>query len=272
MRAMTVPVNPRTIRLGSGKIEVGESVDLLIDLGSMDNVAFTDFWEEAVIIGGNVGEILRQKVPGTHKASVKGDLIEIELKNLHLIRGGVDAYSETTAEKVTGAKQTVNSGEWAYNKLIKIEHQNGDGSEIDVSEVKGSESLVLAAEDEYIITRNDKGEWGVLIFEPAEDGNEDQTITITYDYTPLASKTLTSGGFVKINPRIVRVTNYNAEDKKFEITVYKAFNKRGIEISLPNYNEDRVATTPIELEGICDTAKPLGNQLFKIVDEQGVLA
>jgi hypothetical protein len=271
MRAMTTVQNPGAIRIGSAKVEVGPDDQNLVDLGTMENVVFEESWTEIRRIGGNVGEISRSIVPSSHVAVVSGDLVEIELENLSIIRGGIDNYTEETGVQVTGAKQTLNAGEWEYDKLIKIEHQNGDGSEITVSEVKGSVSGELTVETDYIITRNDKGEWGILIFEPGEDPEEDQTITITYNYTPLASKTLTSGGAVEISPNVVRLTNYDAQNRKFEITVYKAYNSQGIRINLPNYSDENTAVSPIRLEGVRDESRTLKDQLFKIVDEQGVL-
>ena len=272
MRAMTTVQNPGAIRIGSAKVEVGPNDQNLVDLGTMENVVFEESWTEIRRIGGNVGEISRSIVPSSHVAVVTGDLVEIELENLSTVRGGIDQYTNEAGTKVTGAKQTLNAGAWEYDKLIKIEHQNGDGSEIEVSKVNGSVSGDLTEETDYIITRNDKGEWGILIFEPGVTPDEDQVITITYDYTPLASKTLTSGGAVEISPNVVRMTNLNADDKKFEITVYKAYNSQGIRINLPNYSDENTAVTPIRLEGVRDESRELKDQLFKIVDEQGVLA
>lgn len=271
MRAMTEVKCPGAIRIGSAKVEVGPDDQNLVDLGTMENVVFEESWTEIRRIGGNVGEISRSIVPSSHVAVVTGDLVEIELENLSIIRGGIDNYTKETGVQVTGAKQTLNAGAWEYDKLIKIEHQNGDGTMNTVTEVKGSVSGVLEVETDYIITRNDKGEWGILIFEPDTDPEEDQTITITYDYTPLASKTLTSGGATEISPNVVRLTNYDAQNRKFEITVYKAYNSQGIRINLPNYSDENTAVSPIRLEGVRDESRTLKDQLFKIVDEQGVL-
>jgi hypothetical protein len=271
MRAMTEVKCPGAIRIGSAKVEVGPDDQNLVDLGTMENVVFEESWTEIRRIGGNVGEISRDIIPGSHVAVVTGDLVEIELENLSIIRGGIDNYTEQAGTIVAGAKQTVNPGTWKYDRLIKLEHQNGDGTKPDVSEVKGSESGVLIADTDYIVTQNEKGEWGVLIFEPDTDPEEDQTITITYDYTPLASKTLSSGGATQIRSNVVRLTNYDAQGKKFEITVYKAYNSQGIRINLPNYNDENTAVSPIRLEGVRDESRSLKDQLFKIVDEQGVL-
>src|SRR5690606_2092045 len=116
MRAMTEVKCPGAIRIGSAKVEVGPDDLSLVDLGTMENVVFEESWTEIRRIGGNVGEISRDIIPGSHVAVVTGDLVEIELKNLSTIRGGIDDYDEETGEKVTGAKQTLNSGEWEYDK------------------------------------------------------------------------------------------------------------------------------------------------------------
>ena len=269
MRAMTEVKCPGAIRIGSAKFEVGNDVDSLVDLGTMENVVFEESWTEIRRIGGNVGEISREI--RDHMAALGGDLVEVELENLSKFRGGIDEYSATPGTKVSGADQVINAGAWAYNKFIKIEHQNSDGSEITVNAVTGGTDGLLAANTDYYVGQNDKGEYGIFVIDSATVTTIDQAITIDYDYTPNASKTLKSGGKTVISPKVVRITNYNANDKKFEITVYKAYNSQGIRISLPNYNDDATAVCPIRLQGVRDESRTLGDQLFIIVDEQGVL-
>ena len=67
-----------------------------------------------------------------------GNLMEINLKNLALIRGGLDNYTEEEGDLVDDAMQKV-AGTWAFCKFIKIEHQNHDLGEITITEVKGNE-------------------------------------------------------------------------------------------------------------------------------------
>jgi hypothetical protein len=91
-----------------------------------------------------------------------------------------------------------------------------------------------------------------------------------YTYTPAASKTLTSGGKLTISPKVVRITNTDANSKVFRITVYKASNAQGITLELVSDDSEDPNVVPIKLEGVLDVTRTAGDQLFEIYDEQGV--
>jgi hypothetical protein len=187
-----------------------------------------------------------------------------------MLRGGIDQYQTVAAAKVSGVVQTVASGDWAYNKFIKIGNQNGDGSAITVNSVAAGTDGALVANTDYYVGQNDEGQYGIYIIDSAKVTTVNQSLTINYDYTPAASKTLTTGGLTEINPNVVRLTNTNAEGKKFEVTIFKASNTTGINLKLPSDDADDVWATPVTLEGVCDAARLAGAQLLKIVDEQSV--
>lgn len=261
--------NSNTIRFGSGKIEVGDDVSSLVNLGAMRGVVFEESWDKVSVMSDNAGEV--QADIRNHEAAISGDLMEVELENLNEIRGGIDNYSTQDGSSVSGETQTVTSGNWSYDKFIKMENQNADGSAITVNSVTGSTDTTLSADDDYYLAQNEREEYGIWI-----DGDgtnvttEDQDITIDYDYTPPASQTLTSGGKRTISPKVVQITNIDENGNEFRITVYKATNEEGITLELPADNAEDPAVVPITLTGKYDESKTVGDQLFEIYDEQGV--
>lgn len=256
----------RAIRFGSGMVEVGDSLATMVDLGAMRDVMFEETWEKVRVMSDNAGEIavgIRN-----HRAAVQGNLMEINLENLHLIRGGLDKYSTEAGTLVSDARQTIAAGDWTFGRFIKIEHQNYDKDEITINSVTGN-STTYVADTDYMLVQDGAGNWGVIVLDTATT-DEDHHLTIDYDYTPAAKKVFSSGGKISIEPRIVRITNTNEEGKEFRITVFAAETENGISIDLPGDEEEDPAMTEIRLEGTCDESRPAGEQLFMIEDFQTV--
>jgi hypothetical protein len=256
----------RAIRFGSGKVEVGDSLATMVDLGAMRDVMFEETWEKVRVMSDNAGEIaigIRN-----HHAAVQGNLMEINLKNLALIRGGLDNYTEEEGDLVDDAMQKVAAGTWAFGKFIRIENQNHDLSEIAIDSVKGDNTDYVEDTD-YTLVQDSAGNWGIIVLD-TETTDITHHLTINYDYTPAAKKVFSSGGKISIEPRIVRITNTNEEGKEFRITVFAAETENGISIDLPGDEEEDPAMTEIRLEGACDESRPAGEQLFMIEDFQTV--
>jgi hypothetical protein len=265
----TTVQNENSVRFGSGKVEVGTDINNLVNLGAMDDVLFEETWEEVSVVGGNVGEITT-KIKN-HQASIGGGLREVDLTKLNILRGGIDNLSTIAGVLVSGATQTVASGSWGFDKFIKFEHQNADKSAVSVNSVTGGTDGLLVADVDYFLGKNTNDEWGLYVIDSATVTTEAQSLTIDYDYTPAAATVLKSGGKTVIGARVVRITNTNEDDKIFRITIYKAKNAQGINLQLPNDDDDDSAVTPIRLTGKCDTTRTVSDQLFEIYDEQGVL-
>ncbi|MFJ5625447.1 hypothetical protein ACIQD3_22720 [Peribacillus loiseleuriae] len=185
-RNMTTVQQRSTIRFGSAKFEVGEDEETLVDLGAMRGIGFEESWDEIKVMSDNAGEI--SAGIRNHKASIKGDLMEINLKTLAMLRGGID-------------------------KLEEI---------------------------------------------PAAEGKK-------------AAIQLLSGGLSTFSPRVVKITNYNDANEAFSITIFKATTASGISITFPEADGEDPAMTPIEMVGSVDVNRDLGEQLFAIRDEQGVV-
>lgn len=264
----TVIQNSKSFRIGSAKFEVGDSVNQLVDLGGMRNVVFEESWEEVWQDTDNAGEVLL--TTRNHQCRVGGDLLEIDLQKLANLRGNYDDFASVPGTKIEGAEQQVDNGDWSFNKFIRVANQNADGSKITINSVSGSVAGPLTEETDYIIAQNERGEWGIIVFETSTITNEDQALTIDYDYTPASHFRMTSGGRLTINPKVVRLTNTNAQGKKFQITVYKARATQGISITFNADESGELNVVPISLTGRKDVTRATGDQLFEIIDEQGV--
>lgn len=266
MGKQTTVQEATSIRFGSGKIEAGEAVESLLDIGAMRNIQFEETWDKVRVMSDNAGEVdvgIRN-----HRAAIQGDMMEINTTNLNMLRGGIDNYSTVAGSLVSGATQSIPAGSWALNQFIKIANQNHDLGEISINSVVGN-STAYTADTDYVLVQDVHGHWGIIVLDTVTT-DVAHNLVIDYDYTPASAKKLTSGGKVSISPRIIRVTNYNEEGKKFQITIYKARVEEGINIELqPDEGEDP-ATNTIRLQGGVDRTRDAGDQLFEILDEQAV--
>ena len=185
-RAMTTVQNGNSIRFGSAKFEVGESVDTLVDLGAMNGVSFEESWDQQQVVSDNAG-VINVGITN-HTAAVEGDLLEIDLEKLALIRGGIDKVERIP--KSEGVKEAI--------KLL-------------------------------------------------------------------------SGGISTFEPRVVRITNFDDRNRRFQITIFKSTVENGISIEFPEADAEDPASTPVRMVGSLDGDREVGEQLFEILDEQGVI-
>lgn len=256
-----------TIRFGSAKIEVGETEEHLTNLGLATGVKFTEEYTPVVLKPDNAPEI----VVGVkdHSATVEFEMWEVNLTNLNLIRGGID-----TLDSVVGSATPVSEETHTLTdtNFVRLAHKNGDGSEVTSIVVKKAADTTAGRNTDYVVAVDEEGYTCIArVADSAVIANGD-SVKVNYTYTPNAATTLSSGGKNTVSARVVRLTNTNAAGKKFEITVYAAKNQGGIELALPADDGDEPLKPTITLKGICDTTREAGDQLFKIVDEQGVSA
>ena len=256
--------NKDTIRFGSAKIEVGETVGSLVNLGLATSVEFTEEYEPIVLKPDNAPEI----VVGVkdHTATVKFDMWEVNLANLNLIRGGLD-----TLTSVTGSSTPVASEGHVLTgtNFVRLDHRNGNGAEVSTIVVKDSTAATAVRNTDYVVAVDEAGYTCIARVTNSTVITDGEEVKVSYSYTPHESTTLSSGGKNEVSARVVRLTNTNAAGKVFRITVYAARNQGGITLALPADDGDEPLKPTIELKGICDTTRTAGDQLFEIYDEQG---
>jgi len=268
MKYQTTVKNLGAIKFGSAKFEISSNGVDWTDLGAMRELVFEEMSERSEISADNTGPILVGI--RDHRVQLSGNLMEIDLANLNVIRGGIDNYSTVDGILVSGVIQDFVSGQWGYNDPVAIENQNCNKSQLTINSVTGSVDGALVAGTDYFVGVNEAGDTVVTVIDSATVTTEDQTITVNYDYTPCAKKVLKSGGKMELSSFYARFTNLDEEDKMFRITVHKAENAAGIVINYqPDEGEDP-DMIPITIIGRRDNARTAGEQLFTIEDEQGV--
>jgi len=132
--AQTVIQQANKIQFGSGKFEISQDDGVSwIDLGAMRGIVFSEVWEEVRVMSDNAGEV---KVGiKNHYASLSGDLMELDLENLSIIRGGIDTFSE-----IAGTSETLKSGGLTTMDAIqaRVTNTNEDDEEFRITVYKGS--------------------------------------------------------------------------------------------------------------------------------------
>lgn len=254
-----------SIRFGSAKIEVGETVGDLVNIGLATSVEFTEEYEPITLKPDNGPEIIVGIKE--HTATVKFEMWELDLSNLALIRGGIDSY-----DTVEGTPATATAEEHVLTGVegVRLNFKNGDGTLVTISGATDAAGTTAVQNTDYIAYLDSAGYTCIARVSTSTVLTDGDTIKVSYGYTPAASIKLSTGGLNTVNPRVVRLTNTNSLGKKFQITVYAAKNQGGIELQLPADDADEPLKPTIELRGIVDPTRTAGDQLFEILDEQGV--
>jgi len=255
------------IRFGSAKVEVGATVDALVNLGAAQGITFEESFEVVYLVPDNAPK--RQVTTKDHEAKVTFSMMEVNLANLNTIRGGIDTYDtvDGSSTPVTNEAHTLTgvSG-------VRLTHKNGDDTLVTISGATDTAGTTAVANTDYVAYLDSEGYTCVARVAASTVITDGDGIKVSYSYTPSTSRSLSSGGLNTITPRVVRLTNTNSAGKKFEITVYSATSEGGIKLEFPADDGDEPMMPEITLNGIIDATRTAGDQLFKIVDEQGVTA
>lgn len=142
---MTTVQKASSIRFGSAKFEVGETEETLVDLGAMRGIAFEESWDERQVMSDNAGVI--SAGISNHTATISGDLMEINLTNLHILRGGIDKIEDVPADVETGkkaAKRLLSGGFSTFSpRVVKITNYNDRGEEFSITIFKANSATGL---------------------------------------------------------------------------------------------------------------------------------
>ena len=94
------------------------------------------------------------------------------------------------------------------------------------------------------------------------------TVYADYDYTPLVSRTYTTGGATSKTARILRLTNTDVNLKTWVMLVHKAYIDDGLDLQFPADDDRNPLPCPITFVGVIDYTRTSGDQLFNITDTQ----
>ena len=262
--AQTTVQHPETIRFGSGRLEIGKSLDSLVDIGALTGVHFThELGDKVTITSDNAGVILERA--GTQTAKVEANLMEINLDTLAVYMGGVSKL-----ETVAGSQQTVTSEEHTLKgtTFIRLDHRMGDGNAVTIDSVKKKGGSTATEDTDYIVALDSDGYTCIARKSGSSVITDGSTVQVSYKYTPAAYKRLSFGGLQQLDATVARITNYDSLGREFSITVYKATADSGIEIEFQADDADETDVVPITLVGTEDTSRAVGDQLFVIEDHQ----
>lgn len=262
--AQTTVQHPETIRFGSGRLEIGKSLDSLVDVGALTGVHFThDLGDKVTITSDNAGVILERA--GTQTAQVEANLMEINLDTLAVYMGGVSKL-----ETVAGSQQTVTNEEHTLKgtTFIRLNHRMGDGNAVTIDSIKKKGGSAAVEDTDYVVALDSDGYTCISRKSDSTVITEGSVVQVSYKYTPAAYKRLTFGGLQQLDAAVARITNFDSLGREFSITVYKATADSGIEIEFQADDADETDVVPITLVGTEDTSRAVGDQLFVIEDHQ----
>lgn len=262
--AQTTVQHPETIRFGSGRLEIGKSLDSLVDVGALTGVHFThDLGDKVTITSDNAGVVLERA--GTQTAQVEANLMEINLDTLAVYMGGVSKL-----ETVAGSQQTVNNEEHTLKgtTFIRLDHRMGDGNAVTIDSVKKKGGSAAVEDTDYVVALDSDGYTCIARKSGSSVIADGSVVQVSYKYTPAAYKRLSFGGLQQLDAAVARITNFDSLGREFSITVYKATADSGIEIEFQADDADETDVVPITLVGTEDTSRAVGDQLFVIEDHQ----
>ena len=260
----TTVQHPETIRFGSGRLEIGKSLDSLVDVGALTGVHFThDLGDKVTITSDNAGVVLERA--GTQTAQVEANLMEINLDTLAVYMGGVSKL-----ETVAGSQQTVTDEEHTLKgtTFIRLDHRTEDGNAVTIDSGKKKGGSAAVEDTDYIVAIDSDGYTCIARKSGSSVIADGSVVQVSYKYTPAAYKRLSFGGLQQLDAAGARITNFDSLGREFSITVYKATADSGIEIEFQAVDADESDFVPITLVGTEATSRAVGDQLFVIEDHQ----
>ncbi len=193
------------------------------------------------------------------RLEVAFDLAEINLSTIAALDAGAVNIETVAGTIVNNATQLVVAGQWLFEQFIPITHQNGDGSAVNVDSVTGAVTGALVVDVDYHVVEAN-GVYGIVVHIAGSPSDDDQNLTIVYDYTPNASTKLTFNAQGNKTLKAMRIINTDADNKQFKIDITGGTNMEPISLDFAGDDEDDVAILPVRFEG----------EVVEWVDEQNI--
>jgi hypothetical protein len=179
------------------------------------------------------------------------------------LTGSLMTKSTVAGTIVEDQSQVVAAGNWAYDKVIVMEYQNADLSEISISSVVAGTNGALVEDTDYFKVLLDGVGWGIYVIESATVLTENQSITIVYDYTPAASTVHYSGGLTTITPLVVKITLLDDDSNTYVYEFFKCFADGNFGHGFGSEKKMETIMLNLKLTAEKDTNLDAGKQLFK---------
>jgi hypothetical protein len=258
---------------GACKISIaayGVAVPAWLDIGAVNGCTITE----------NLGSTKQesQNVRDTYAMSAQSATVTMDwFEQMYsaanqILRSDIDNITNIAGALVSGATQTVDSGDWGYDKFVKIENQNGDGSAITVNSVTGGTDGALVLTTDYVVGQNNFDEYGIYLKSGGNITTLSQDLVIDYDYTPTAKQQIDTGGFDGEIPKFqMKIENIYAVGKNVTYYIWLCQLTNGRNLEFKKYNEDdtRLVAT-VEIEAQLDPTRSAANkdQLMRIENER----
>jgi hypothetical protein len=266
MTFQTSVQNPAAIRLGSCKLEVEDYPGMftsMTDVGILKGAKLVLTRESITIQPDNAPEVdVSDQITG---AEVTATLHEWTLETLEKL--GLGTVTTVTATPVSGQTLNVASGAWDYTTFIPVTDQPS----ATIASVAGSTDPTLVAGTDYHVITDGEGVTGIVVLDSGTVTTTAQALTITYGYTPIASKTIKLGGKGSTPKYIAaQMTNTNAAGKKYRYRLFKVKLSSNFEHTFTADASGEPAGIPITLTARPDPTLPDDENVIQIYDEQAV--
>jgi Rieske Fe-S protein len=277
-RAQTTAQLLNSVTMGSAKIEMRAygSTGAYTDLGLASNIQVTETITPAELTPDNASPITVDLKE--HSVTIKFDMLEQNLTNIYALRGGasgLDTYATQAASPVTvtDEEHVLTGTAPAGMVAVPLTYKNGDGTIVTSITVKDHDDTSAVLGTDYTLSLGSDGYTYIARISSSTVLTDGDTAKVSYTYTPLANKSLSSGGKSTIGYLEVKLTNLKSisgSDKAKTILVYKTQVQTGLDYKFPAGDSTDPLSYPVELKGYDDATRTAGDQLYKIVDEQGV--
>ena len=257
----------KTIRTGSAKIEIGDRLDKMVDIGACRSISVKETMSTTDIESDNAGII--STLVSEHKFEISCDSLEINVAKYASIRGGMDKFIEYDGKTEIDRKYNITNETYIRGEIIKVPYINANGTDIIISNVElendGNVRVLVAATDYEAIGTN-----AIKIISNEIVPSTDSLI-IHFKYTPKKMKRMTTGGGdAKIKPQWIKITNTNAEGKSFRIICPQASVSGGLELPFPSDKAQDVMVNKFTFTANTSAEQEAYEQLAWIEDEQDV--
>jgi hypothetical protein len=272
-RAQTTPQLQNAITFGSCKVEYRTygSTGAFTDLGLGTGISVEETVETAELTPDN-GSPLALDLK-EHSCTFKMNMWELDFAKIYALRGGasgLDTYGTVAASSATATNEEhVLSGVTG----VRLNYRNGDGSIVTITAATDAAGTTAVLGTDYVKYVDGNGFTCVARVAASTVLTDGDTIKVTYSYTPLASKTWSTGGKSTIGYIELKLTNVksiNGSDKSKVITIHKAQIQSGLNLEFPAGDSSDPVEYPLEFKAYDDATRTAGDQLFSVSDEQGV--
>lgn len=244
MKQTTIQVS-NSIRKGSVRVLVGNSLASLVDVGALRNPIFTSLAENQAIKFDNVDDL--SKFVLGKKVKITFDLAEINFDNMAILDGGIINLSVVASTPVAVTAEAKGTG-WTIANPIRLNNKNGANTIVSSIVVKeNAVALVLNTDYKTYVGDGVNGTLGYTYIVPLTART--LAITVDYSYTPNASKKLTFNDSGTKTLKYMRLVNTDENGKEFRIDIGEGTNFAPMSVDFAGDAQDDVAILPVDFQG-----------------------